>query len=128
MQANDVKVLMRYHAPLSWLDGQPAAVTRKIGNGSFTYVGAWLDQPGARRAVQWMLAESGLEPDVFASPKGVEVYRRAAKDREIFIVDNTSGEAQAITLPAAMKDLITDQTVRSLNLPVYGVAVLVRTR
>jgi beta-galactosidase len=37
--ADDVKVLMRYLAPHSWLDGQPAAVTRKVGKGSFTYVG-----------------------------------------------------------------------------------------
>ena len=34
-RANDVKVLMRYHAPHSWLDGQLAVVTRKIGDGSF---------------------------------------------------------------------------------------------
>ncbi len=127
-QAADVKVLMRYHAPFSWLDGQPAAVTRKVGSGSFTYVGAWLDEAGMKRATQWMLTESSLEPDVFAVPDGVEVYRRVAAERNIFIVENLSHAAQTITLPGIMKDAFTDQTVHSVELPVYGVAVLVQAK
>jgi beta-galactosidase len=116
--------MMRYHAPNSWLDGEPAAVTRKVGNGSFTYVGAWLDDAGAKRAVQWMLSDSGLSPDVFAVPEGVEVYRRVAGDRSVFIVENLSRAAQTIMLPREMKDALSDQMVHSLKLPVYGVAVL----
>src|ERR1017187_10503033 len=58
MQAPDVKVLMRYGADRGWLDGQPAAVTRKVGRGSITYVGAWLDDAGMKKASQWMLTES----------------------------------------------------------------------
>lgn len=127
-QADDVKVLMRYHAPRSWLDGRPAAVTRKIGNGSFTYVGAWLDDAGAKRAVQWMLTESSLKPDVFAAPEGVEVYRRVAVDRSVFIVDNLSHTAQTIVLSNVMKDILTDQMVHTVKLPVYGVAVLVQAK
>lgn len=125
-QSDDVKVLMRYHAPHSWLDGQPAAVTRKIGNGSFTYVGAWLDDAGMKRATQWMLTEASLKPDVFSAPEGVEVYRRDAKDHDVFIVDNTSLQDQAISLPTAMKDALTDQVVHSVKLPAFGVAVLVQ--
>jgi len=79
--ASDVKVLMRYHAPRSWLDGQAAVVTRKIGKGSFTYVGAWLDDASTKRSVQWMLTESGLKPDVFPAPEGVEIYRRVQGSR-----------------------------------------------
>lgn len=122
--ANDITVLMRYHTPHSWLDGQPAAVTRKIGSGSFTYVGVWLDQAGMKRAVQWMLNESNLKPDVFPVPKGVDVYERTGQDHNIFIVGNTSHEAQTIALPTAMKDVLTDETVHSIKLPVYGVAIL----
>jgi beta-galactosidase len=126
-QADDVKVLMRYHAPHSWLDGQPAAVTRKIGSGSFTYLGAWLDDAGMKRATQWMLTESSLKPDVFAVSEGVEVYRRVAADRKLFIVDNVSHAVQTVVLPNMMKDALTDQMVHSFTLPVYGVAVLVQT-
>jgi len=124
VQAADVKVMMRYHAPNSWLDGELAAVTRKIGNGSFTYIGAWLDDAGTKRAVQWMLSESSLSPDVFAVPEGVEVYRRVAGDRSVFIVDNLSHAAQTILLPSEMKDALNDRMVHSVELPVYGVAVL----
>lgn len=127
IKADDAKVMMRYQAPYSWLDGQPAAVTRKVGNGSFTYIGAWLDEPVAKRAVQWMLTESGLKPDVFAVPEGVEVYRRVAPNRKVFIVDNLSHATQTIALPNLMKDAITDQMVHSIRLPMYGVAVLVQT-
>lgn len=124
VQANDVKVLMRYHAPHSWLDGQPGAVTRKIGSGSITYVGVWLDAPGMKRAVQWMLNQSKLKPDVFPTPKGVDVYKRIGQNHDIYIVCNSSQKSQTILLPTAMKNVLAGGTVRSVKLPVYGVAVL----
>jgi beta-galactosidase len=127
-QAPDVKVLMRYHAPHTWLDGQPAVVTRTIGNGSFTYVGAWFDDAGMKRATQWMLTQSSVKPDVFPTPQGVDVYRRDAKDHVVFIVGNTSPQTQTISLPDAMKDVLTDQMVHSVTLPVYGVAVLMQAK
>ncbi len=77
--------------------------------------------------MQWMASESGAHPDLFAVPAGVEVYRRAAKDHEVFIVENDSHESQDIDLPAAMTNVLTRGTVRSLKLPVYGVAVLERS-
>ncbi len=123
-QAKDVEILMRYHAPHSWLDGEPAAVTRDVGSGWFTYVGVWLDEPGMKRAVEWMLKGSNLQPDVFPTPKGVDVYKRTGQDHDIFIVGNTSGEAQTITLPKAMQDVLSGETVHSIKLPVYGVVVL----
>lgn len=128
VQGSDVKVLMRYHALRSWLDGEPAAVTRRIGDGSFTYVGAWLDDAGTKRSVEWMLAQSGVKPDTFSVPQGVEVYRRVSKDRVVFIVENDSAEAQAVSLPRVMKDVLTQETIHSLQLPVYGVAVVVEKR
>ncbi|WP_256370051.1 hypothetical protein [Granulicella sp. L60] len=39
-----------------------------------------------KRAVQWMVSESGAKPDIFAAPEGLKVYRRVAKDHGIFIV------------------------------------------
>jgi beta-galactosidase len=123
-EAQDVQVLMKYHAPGSWLDEQPAAVTRKIESGSFTYMGAWLDEQGMKRAVEWMLNESGAQPDLFQVPAGIEVYRRIGSGREIFIVENDGRDEQTIELPSAMSNLLTGETVQTLKLPVYGVAVL----
>ena len=123
-QADDVIVEMTYHAPRSWLDGQPAAVTRKAGKGSISYVGVWLDDVGMKRAVQWMLTESGANPDLFPAPAGVEVYRRVGNHCEVFIVANDSREEQTVALPSAMKDVLVNEMVRAVTLPIYGVSVL----
>jgi beta-galactosidase len=125
---DDVKVLMRWHAPNSYWDNQPAAITRKIGNGSFTYVGAWLDEAATKREVQWMLNEAGLKPDGFPVPEGVDVYKRTGTDHDIFIVENTSKQPQVITLPSAMQNVLTDETVHTVKLPVYGVTILSKSK
>jgi beta-galactosidase len=127
-QADDVKVLMRWNAPRTWLDGRPAAVARKVGEGSIAYVGAWFDEAGMKRAVQWMVNDSGVKPDLFAAPEGVEVYRRVGGGREVFIVENDSRAEQTVKLPAAMSNVLTGETVNELKLPVYGVAVLEEAR
>ena len=127
-QAADVHVIMRYRAPRSWLDGKPAAVTRSVGKGSVTYCGAWLDEPGMQRAVTWMLQQSGATPDAFTAPQGVEVYHRSGPDHDVYIVENDSHTPQTVKLPAPMRDVLTGQTSASLQLPVYGVAVLTRPK
>src|SRR6185437_8998129 len=124
--ARDVTVMMRYHAPYRWIDGQAAAVTRRIGSGSISYIGAWLDEAAMQRATQWMTSESGVKPDVFAAPAGVEVYRRVAPGREVFIVDNLTQKEQAVSLPTPMQDVLTGRTLTTVMLPVYGVVVLHR--
>jgi beta-galactosidase len=124
----DGKVLMRYHAPHSWWDDQPAAVTRKIGDGTFTYVGAWLDEAATKREMQWMLNQADVKPDVFPTPEGVDVYKRTGENHDIYIVGNTSKAEQTITLPTEMKNVLTGETVHSIKLPVYGVAVLSRSK
>ncbi len=125
-QAADVTVLMRYHAPNSWLDGEAGALTRKVGQGSFTYIGAWLDEAANKRAVRWMLAESGVQPDHFPVPEGIEVYRRDAPSKTVFIVENLGKQAQTIALPSGITDAFDRQPKTSMTLPVYGVAVLVQ--
>lgn len=128
LESKDVQVLMKYHAPGSWLDEQPAAVMRKVGiesnSGSIAYMGAWLDESGMKRAVEWMLKESGAQPDLFSVPAGVEVYRRTGNNHQIFIVENDGHSEQSVELPSAMSNVLTGETVQTLKLPVYGVAVL----
>jgi beta-galactosidase len=115
---------MRYGTSNGWLDNQPAAITRKVGRGTITYIGAWMDATGMKRAAQWMLATSGVKPDLPPVPDGVEVYRRAGMGREVFIVENFSHRTQTILLPKVMKDVFAGGVVRSVKLPVYGVVVL----
>jgi len=125
-QAPDVTVLMRYHAPLSWWDGEPAAVSRKTGAGEFIYIGAWLDEAATKREVSWLLDRSGIHPDGFPVPAGVDVYKRVGSDHDVYIVENMSHEPQKISVPAGMKDALTSKPAGSINLPVYGVALLTR--
>jgi beta-galactosidase len=121
---DDVTVLMRYHAPNSWLDGQAAAVTRNVGSGSISYIGAWLEKPAEKRAVQWMLNLGQLTPDTFAVPEGVDVYRRVNGERKVYVVENTALVAKTVALPAEMTDAFTGEKVRTLHLATYGVAVV----
>jgi len=75
-----------------------------------------------------MLCEANLKPDVFPTPEGVDVYRRISADHDIFIVGNTSKQTQLITLPTAMNDVLTGETVHTVKLPPYGVSVLSKSK
>ncbi len=124
VEAPDVKVLMRYDKSNGWLDGTPAAITRKVGRGSITYIGIWMDDAGMKNAAQWMLHVSGVKPDLLTVPEGVEVERRMDASKSIFLMENFSASQQTISLPHTMTDVLAGGSVRSVTLPVYGVAIL----
>ncbi|HEX7362515.1 MAG TPA: beta-galactosidase [Bryobacteraceae bacterium] len=124
VEAPDVKVLMRYGKSNGWLDGNPAAITRKVGHGTITYIGIWMNDAGMKRAAQWMLSICGVKPDLPPVPEGVDVGRRVGSGKMIFVFENFSSARQTISLPHAMGDVLAGGTVRSVTLPVYGVAVL----
>ena len=118
------EVLMRYGKSNGWLDGQPAAISRKVGNGRITYIGAWLDPKTMAEAAKWMTDTSGVKPVFGPVPAGVEVSARYGAHGAVFIVINLSGKPQAITLPREMNDVLEGGSKRSVNLANYGVAVL----
>ena len=120
----DTQVLMRYGKSNGWLDGQPAAITRNLGRGSITYIGAWLDEGAMANAARWMIDSSGIKPKFGAVPEGVEVYPREGPHGTVFILDNFSKSTQTIKLPRSMHDVLGGADVTSVTLPVYGVAVL----
>ena len=123
-KASDAEVLMRYGKSNGWLDGQPAAVTRKVGKGRITYIGAMLDDTTMRSAAKWMLATSGLEPVWPGVSDGVEVSVRSGAGKKVWILVNLSTEAKTVSLPAAMENVIDGTRGASVALPRYGVAVL----
>ncbi|HWZ53008.1 MAG TPA: beta-galactosidase [Granulicella sp.] len=118
------QVLMRYGTSNGWLDGQPAAITRKVGKGSITYIGAWLDDASQQKAAEWMTSMSGVTPKLGKVPEGVDVYPRESADRKVFILVNFSKSPETVTLPTAMQDVLQGASTTSVTLPVYGVAVL----
>jgi beta-galactosidase len=120
----DVEVLMRYGKSNGWLDGQPAAITRKVGKGRITYIGAWLDGKTMAGAVKWMTEVSGVKLALGAVPEGVEVSPRYGAKGAAYVLVNFAKTPQTVRLPAPMQDVLNGGTTQAVTLPHYGVAVV----
>ena len=123
--APDVDVLLRYGKSNGWLDHQPAMITRRVGKGSITYLGAVLDPELMRKVVAWATDDAQLEAEFPAVPASVEVCRRVDADHAVFVLMN-HGTAQAhVALPSTMSDVLHDgRRVTSVDLEPQGVVVL----
>ncbi len=124
--ANAVKVLESYGRSNGWLDGQPAIVTRKVGKGTITYVGAWLAPALMKRFADYELEQAGVHPLLAGVPAGVEVCVRSNAHKYILILINHGTEPRRVELHRPMYNLLADKTavVSAVLLPKYGVAVL----
>jgi beta-galactosidase len=116
--------LMRYGKSNGWLDGQPAAVTRKVGKGRITYIGAWMDEKTMLAATQWMAETSSVSAAFGPVPDGVDVYPREGNGKKIFILVNFAKTPQIVTLPSQMHSILDDKDIRTISLDRYGVAIL----
>jgi beta-galactosidase len=123
--AADANVLLRYGPSNGWLDGQPAVITRSVGKGRMTYVGAWLDAELMQQFAKWLLEVSGVTDAWPSLPAGVELCRRIGDDQQICILINHTTQPQVVTLPEPLVDILAGQAYeRTLSLPPRGVAVL----
>jgi len=122
--APDVQVLMRYSKSNGWLDGQPAAVTRRYGKGRITYLGAVLDDPVMASSAEWLVKESGVQPVFGPVPEGVEVSRRVGEGKQVYVLINHTQEERRVRLNHSMRLLLQDKQGASMSLPPYGVEVL----
>ena len=120
------EVLMRYGRSNGWLDGQPAAITRKVGKGSITYIGAALNDVTMSSAVHWMLERSAIHPSVGPMPSGVELSIRSNATKEVWILINFGVQPQKVPLPSDFADVLHGGHLRSVSLIQYEVAVLER--
>jgi beta-galactosidase len=118
------EVLMRYGVSNGWLDHQPAVISRKVGKGRITYIGAWLDDATMRNAAKWMIEVSGVRPAFGAVPEGVDVYPRYAADKTVYVLVNFAKTSQTVSLPKEMQDVLKGGAKKTVTLPRYGVAVL----
>ncbi|MGB7133900.1 MAG: beta-galactosidase trimerization domain-containing protein, partial [Acidobacteriaceae bacterium] len=130
VQSPDTKTLMTYGKSNGWLDGQPAVISRQVGRGTITYVGAWLDPSLMDALTKQSLQQSGVQATLPFAPAGVEVCRRTGQDKSghgksiLILINHNTGD-EHVSLPAPMRDLIGNQgTESSVDLPAYGVAVL----
>ena len=123
-EAPGVETLMTYGESNGWLDRQPAVITRRVGRGSLTYIGAVLDAPLMRAAAQWMLERAQVPRTPLAAPEGVEICRRVGQDREVFVLINHTRQAVLVDLPRPMRDVLGGRETRMARLATRGVAVL----
>jgi beta-galactosidase len=121
-----VEVLLSYGKSNGWLDGKPAVITRRVGSGQITYVGAQLDDAVMDGIARRMIADSGVKPVFGPVPAGVDVSRRVGNGKEVFVLVNYTAETQTIPMPKSMRELLKDTlTTSTLTLEPHGVAVLV---
>jgi beta-galactosidase len=109
-----------------WLDDQPAVITRQVGKGSITYVGAWLDAEILSKFTASLLQQAGVQPILPGVPEGIEVCRRTGEGKSVLILIDHNAEAAQVSLPSPMRNLIGSRStaVSTIDLPAYGVAVL----
>ncbi len=122
----DSETLLSYGTSNGWLDGRPAAVSRKLGKGTITYIGAILDDSTMAKAAEWLFRLSGATPAFEPVPDGVEVCKRSGSGKEVVVLLNHSGQPQQVNLSQPMKDLLTGTSSARVELPKFGVAVLTK--
>lgn len=122
----DTKALLSYGLSNGWLDNQPAVLERKVGKGTITYIGAWLDDGLLSKLTASWLQQAGVKPIIADTPKGVEVCERSGHGKTVLILINHTTEEQHVALPSEMADLLSANNahVSSVDLPKYGVDVL----
>ncbi|WP_311270654.1 beta-galactosidase [Sphingobium sp. WCS2017Hpa-17] len=121
----DTQVLLRYGKANGWLDGHAAALTRKVGKGRITYVGALLDKGLMKTLIDGALNGANVARD-FAVPADVELMTREGDGRSIVILINHGKETRSVTLPESMTDILEGGRKQAVTLAAEGVAVLQR--
>lgn len=124
----DAEQLMTYESSNGWLDGQPAAMSHAYGKGRITYIGAVLDDKIMADAAEWMMKKSGAAQASISVPDGVEVSRRTGDGRKVFVLVNFTRTPQHVALPHPMKALLEQKQEGAVDLPAYGVEILVDTK
>jgi beta-galactosidase len=124
--APDTHVGMTYGAGQGWLDGKPALLTRQVGKGTITYLGAWLEPALMSKLAAQLLADAGIRPIVAALPTDVEICERSGGGKRIWIIINHGRGAQTVRLPLQVKRFLVGSggDSASIQLAAHDVAVV----
>ena len=90
----DTEILLKYGKSNGWLDDQPAIISRKVGKGRITYIGAVLDDALLAQVAQWMVKTSEVHPAFGPVPQGVEVSERSGGGKDVFILINLTAPSK----------------------------------
>lgn len=105
-RASDVTVLERFLPYDGWVDGQPAIVTRSVGQGSITYAGGWFDDALTGKLIDRTLALGNVTPILPGLPATVEVMERSGAGRRLLLILNHGAEAVPVPLPGGANLLL----------------------
>ena len=120
------KVVRRFAPSTGWLSGEPAVVEHAYGKGRLLYIGGQLDLATLRALFLPLLDAANIHPLLSDQPAGIEIMERTAQGRLVWVVLNHEDHEQHVTLPHAMRDVLTDSAVKTtFDLPAHGAAVLV---
>lgn len=105
-RAAQTEVPLRYGQANGWLDGEPAVLTRRVGKGRISYVGAWLDDATLDRLTGDWLRDAQVRAPLADVPADVEVGVRSDGHRRVLVLINHGSDAQQVRLPAPMRSLL----------------------
>ena len=124
-QAPTTHVLMRYGKSNGWLDHRPAIITRRVGKGSITYIGAWLDPPLMRTVLDALARSAHVQPLIPGVARNVEVCERRGDGKRVWILINHSDKTHSVRLPAPATALLRGGGARrEVTLAPHAVRVL----
>jgi beta-galactosidase len=126
-KAPDATVLLRYGKFDGWLEGQPAAITRAMGKGHITYVGAWLEVPLTKGLFTTLAHQANVSAPIVSVPEGVEVTERTGQADSYVLLLNHTDAQQQVSLPMAMTDLLTGNSAQTILMTPHGVSILKET-
>jgi beta-galactosidase len=121
---SETRALIRYGNGTGWLSGKPAALTRKAGSGSITYLGAWLDKSAMREFLADRVSDAAVRPTLQV-PDDIEICERQGENKSVFILVNHGDKQRTIALPRSMQNVLRGgHTGRTLSLAPHDTAVL----
>ncbi|MDA8349868.1 MAG: beta-galactosidase [Pseudomonadota bacterium] len=124
--APDTRVLMRYGKGNAWLEGKPAIITRHVGKGTITYVGAWLDPALMQTVLEKLARAAGVHPLLPGVARNVEVCQRIGAGNRVWILINHGHRPHTVHLPSPASPLLTAGPARrTVALAPHEVSVLV---
>ncbi|HEX7850640.1 MAG TPA: beta-galactosidase [Sphingomonas sp.] len=97
--ATDVRTLATYRDVGGWLDGKPAIISRDVGRGSITYVGAWLDPATMSKLAAMLLADAKVAPIVDGTDPDIEIAERGGAGKRLLITINHGTVSHPLVLP-----------------------------
>lgn len=122
--APDTETVLRYGPGHAWLDGRAALLTRRVGQGQISLLGAWLDGAGMVNVAEWACRQQGVPLPWGRLPEGIEVSCRQATDRRIHVICNHGVQDCSLRLPFRAADALTHKPLGD-DITVPGNSVLV---